>query len=531
MNDKKTGSFYTPLSLVKHMTKFAVEQGGVNSILEPSVGDGRFIKELEKYNCIIDAVEIDPQKIAYLRESNQQENVNLFNANFIEYSLKSTKKYNLIIGNPPYISKKGLSQKEKTLSIELMDFWGLPETLFQNLWVTFVLGALKLLDPNNGSIFFVLPFEFLQVNYAEKLRSFLESKFNTIEITTFRESVFPELDQDVCLVYMSNAVQVEPIVTYKTVTNITDFKLIDFSQIQRNKPIKKWSNAILNDNEIELLKQLSEKFTPVSHFGDISPGIVTGANDYFILDQNKVKNLKCDENTIPIIQKGSYLKKSLLIFTSEDFIFLKESHKKIWMLNLNNIEDTSFSDEINEYLTEGIEKKIHERYKCKRRKRWYDVPILRTGDLMFFKRYDKLPRLIVNDLGVYSTDVSYNIRLNPIYDSSSLAFCFYNSLTLTLSEFNGRFYGGGVAELVPSEFKSLVVPYMKIGRDEIIKLDSMMRNNAPSARIIDYVDSIVLKEVEPDALRELKKIREKYLIRRLKGAYNKEKVEVQRESI
>lgn len=60
--------------------------------------------------------------------------------------------------------------------------------------------------------FFVLPFEFLQVQYAEKLRIFLEKKFNTIEITTFEDRVFTDIEQDVCQVYFSNEEFAKPFI-------------------------------------------------------------------------------------------------------------------------------------------------------------------------------------------------------------------------------------------------------------------------------------------------------------------------------
>ena len=73
----------------------------------------------------------------------------------------------------------------------------------------------------------------------------------------------------------------------------------------------------------------------------------------------------------------------------------------------------------------------------------YVVPIVRNGDLFFFKRYDRRPRICVNEADIYTTDIAYNMRLNSAYDKESMAFCFYNSLTLTQCEFYGRYYAGG----------------------------------------------------------------------------------------
>ena len=517
MDNKQTGSFYTPEPLVEYMSKFAMERINAQRILEPSVGDGRFIEVLTGYGGSIDAVEIDLNKINEL-SINKPKNVELICANFIKYSLESDKKYNLIIGNPPYITKKVLAESEREISIELMKYWSLPESIFQNLWVSFVLGALKLLNHENGAIFFVLPFEFLQVHYAEKLREFLEGKFNLIEITTFKESVFPDIEQDVCLVFMTNLPGLEPIVKYTTVKNVEDFNPIEYSEIRRNKPLKKWSNSILNDDEIELLINLSKRYTKVSDLGDISPGIVTGANDFFIINNSEVEELSCKEFVIPIINKGSSVA-NMLLFSNDDFIELIESYKKVWLLNLADIDISNLAINLQDYLSKGLERELHKRYKCGKRKRWHDVPIIPSGDLMFYKRYNRFPRLIVNNASVFTTDISYNIRLTNKFDALSVAFCFYNSLTMTLCEYTGRFYGGGVGELVPSEFKSLRIPYKRIHKNSVKKLDRMLRENESIEEILKYVDSMVLSDLSRNELDLLKRIREKYLIRRLKGQY------------
>ena len=73
----------------------------------------------------------------------------------------------------------------------------------KNMWVAFVMAAVSCLDIG-GTIFFVLPMEFLQVQYAEKIRSFLEGYFDTIHILSFQERMFPEIEQESCLVYLTN---------------------------------------------------------------------------------------------------------------------------------------------------------------------------------------------------------------------------------------------------------------------------------------------------------------------------------------
>ncbi|WGE44753.1 hypothetical protein NYR65_01550 [Actinobacillus equuli subsp. equuli] len=81
------------------------------------------------------------------------------------------------------------------------------------------------------------------------------------------------------------------------------------------------------------------------------------------------------------------------------------------------------------------------------------------------KRSHEAPRLILNRLEAYTTDTAYRIKSNKFRDST-LVCCFLNPFTMILSELNGRFYGGGVLELVPSEIRNLYIPI-----DENIKFN------------------------------------------------------------
>lgn len=62
MDDKLTGSFYTPQKLIEYMAKYVSGRITPLSILEPSAGDGRFVPALSIFNCPITAVELYKEK-------------------------------------------------------------------------------------------------------------------------------------------------------------------------------------------------------------------------------------------------------------------------------------------------------------------------------------------------------------------------------------------------------------------------------------------------------------------------------------
>ena len=91
------------------------------------------------------------------------------------------------------------------------------------------------------------------------------------------------------------------------------------------------------------------------------------------------------------------------------------------------------------------------------------------------KRAHQTPRLIFNELEAYTTDTAYRIETKGLLEEK-LTFCFLNPLTAIFSEMEGRSYGGGVLELVPSEIRKLFIPIPEHITIDLIKLDTLVRN-------------------------------------------------------
>lgn len=523
LEDKLLGSYYTPFRTVRFMREYLEREHKIyGRVLEPSVGDGRFIDEFEKEKNLQSfvAVELIEEKVRHLRNKRYSERVEIVADDFLEFSEKTNEKYQLIIGNPPYINIKNMGDDSKERARELFEKCHLPSSLMQNMWVAFVLAAVSCLE-RDGTIFFVLPMEFLQVQYAEKIRLFLEEHFDTIHILSFKERMFPEIEQESCLVYLTNEFKNQPYINFKMYDKLDSDIPYYCSKIERNKPLKKWTNAILSDADIDLLNLIDSKYKKISEVCDASPGIVTGANNEFILTKEQVERLECHEFILPIIPKSNLLN-GQFILSWDTVQEIGEKGNRVYLLNLSRVDEKLLSQSLKEYLEVIGEKenaskiKLKNRYKCRNRKPWYGVPIVRNGDLFFFKRYDRIPRICVNEADIYTTDIAYNMRLNSAYDKGSMAFCFYNSLTLTQCEFYGRYYAGGVSELTPSEFKRLAIPYRKIDKNDIERLSEMFKENEDIDKIIAFVNSKTIeKEWEYKQILRLDEMRRKLMERRL----------------
>ena len=315
IEDKLSGSYYTPFRTVQFMKEYLVREHKIyRSVLEPSAGDGRFVDEFEKEEHIesFAAVELIEDKVRKLKDKGYSEYVKIVADDFLSFSEETKEKYQLIIGNPPYINIKNMEDDSKEKAKKICKKYQLPASLMKNMWVAFVLAAVSCME-RDGTIFFVLPMEFLQVQYAEKIRLFLEEHFDTIHILTFKERMFPEIEQESCLVYLTNEFKKQPYINFKMYARLDSDLPYYCSKIERNKPLKKWTNAILSDVDIDLLNLIDSKYKKVSEVCDASPGIVTGANYEFILTKEQVEQLECREFILPAIPKSNILNGQFLL--------------------------------------------------------------------------------------------------------------------------------------------------------------------------------------------------------------------------
>ncbi len=524
MDDKLSGSYYTPYEVIKFIYSYLEEeQKTFYNMLEPSVGDGRFIEVLLESSKVLKpsrivGVELYEDKTKYLEKKGYPCYVEIITSDFLYYSMACEERFDLIIGNPPYINIKNMGKKNLDSGRELCKELNLPESLIQNSWVAFVLASTKLIT-SRGVIFFVLPSEFLQVQYAERLRAFLEKKFNTIHILSFSERMFPEIEQEACLVYLTNEPQELPYISYRQFEKLSSETFTLESRIERNKPLKKWSNAILSDSDIDLLNQIANRYSFVSGLVDCAPGIVTGANNKFILTESEVREYECKDYVTPIVSKGVMAKNQFEI-NNALLEQLSQKNKKIYLLDLAGTVPSELPEALMSYLatvatTERNGIQIQNSYKCSKRKPWYAVPMVKSGKVVFFKRYDTCPRISTNPECIYTTDIAYNLQLNNGIDAESLVFCFYNSLTLAQCEFVGRYYAGGVSELTPNEFRSVSIPYRKIQAGDINVIKKMFADNVPLNDIITFVNSRTLNlDLDVAEIKQLNLIRTKLIKRR-----------------
>lgn len=156
-------------------------------ILDSGCGKGIFLKNLISSGFTnIDGIEIDPGLCDYLRSSFKD--IELYNDDFLIW--KSPKKYNVIIGNPPYSHYNSLPKKIQK------EVFSLTKTGESDIYYAFIVKSIELLR-ENGELIYIVPYQFFYNTHAEIVRKkilengYFEILIDLDEVRLF-EGEYPE---------------------------------------------------------------------------------------------------------------------------------------------------------------------------------------------------------------------------------------------------------------------------------------------------------------------------------------------------
>jgi hypothetical protein len=247
---------------------------------------------------------------------------------------------------------------------------------------------------------------------------------------------------------------------------------------------------------------------------------VTGANDFFSVDSETNTRFRLNDWTTPLLPRIRHA--TGLRYTVADHAETEASGAKAFLLDFSaDRPDPLLSEGPAMYLAAGEAADLPSRYKCRIREPWFRVPFIRAGRLMMSKRSHRFPRVVLNDAGVVTTDTIYRGTMSGFFQGreADLTAGFHNSLTLLSAEIEGRSFGGGVLELVPSEVGRLVVPMPQDFGAEVDRLDEIARAGSDEAdHLVHETDRLLTKAdigLNADMMDELAAARASLLQRRL----------------
>lgn len=502
---KLRGGYYTPLDLATFLVRW-VKEIKPTRVLEPSCGDGVFFEALAKAKGFkrasvvgFDIEEEESAKARFRARESGLTATTVHNGDFLQWALDQFiigDKFDAVIGNPPFVRYQYLPAQFQERAEQVFKQLNLPFTKHTNAWVPFILASMFLLRPG-GRLAMVVPAEIIHITHAQSLRSYLGRECRRLVIIDPEEIWFSDTLQGAVILLAEKAQAGEKAeglgiypVAGREFLRLSPSDVFNSPQSINGKTVQgKWTRALLNLETRDLFDEL-ENLPTVHYFNDIAKvdvGIVTGANKFFLVPNETVRTYHLEKWAHPMFGRSEHCPgvvyderqhaENAAKGNPTNFLWFRENEGRI---------DAA----AKAYIRQGELLDLHTRYKCRVRSPWYTVPSVYTTEIGMLKRSHDTPRLILNRLGAYTTDTAYRIRTRGIAAEKFVG-CFINPITALSAELEGRHYGGGVLELVPSEIERLLIPLPENAEVNLGELDAAVRA-LPAHEVLARQSRVVL---------------------------------------
>lgn len=502
----RMGQFATPTRLAVDILRYAKAQLGKSEkvrFIDPAIGTGSF------YSALLDVFpktrigvaigyEIDPHYGAPAAELWGDTGLDIRLEDFTEAEApEDAEKFDLLICNPPYVRHHHIvNGKKQRLKLRMQDACGVEINGLAGLYCYFLcLSHAWMRD--GGLAGWLIPSEFMDVNYGVSVKRYLLDKVTLLHIHRF----------DPNDVQFGDALVSSAVVWFRKEpppagheARFTYGGSLQRPKLDRLVPVEtlrrdpKWTRYPMKESH-------EAADGPVlSDFFNIKRGLATGNNSYFILSVEEIERrglpmeafkpilpsprylpddeVKADKKGNPILERRSFLLDPP--WTEEE---IRERYPKLWA-----------------YLEEGKTQGIAEGYLCRHRKPWYTqedrppAPYLCTYLGRSDKKNGRPFRFILNNS--QATAANVYLMLYPkllieraLQDRPELkrqAWVFLNEICPKAMLGAGRVYGGGLHKLEPRELGNVPARFLldllpnDSDRRGIDNLDSSPRHESPS---------------------------------------------------
>jgi predicted RNA methylase len=473
----RLGQFSTPGKLAKEIVRCAAALLPPRSkirFLEPGFGTGPFSSALlrvvrpSRIETMV-GYEIDPYYADPARKLWRGGRLRLRSADFTEARPPQTedRKFNLLICNPPYVRHHHLSQTQKVrLQASVYRHVRLRMNGLSGLYTYFV-ALSKAWMTRNGIGAWLIPSEFMDVNYGRILKDFLTQDVTLHRIHRFdtNDVQFGDALVSSAVLFLQNSpplknhkVRFSVGATIATPRSARDISTRDLQQV------RKWTGLAENGPVVR-----DKAGATLGDLFSIKRGIATGCNKFFILPEEQIAAKHLPQALFtPILPSPRDLDTNELM---ADLQGNPRIRKRLFLL-VCDLPEEEIRDKyppLFRYLQQGIEQAIHERYLSRHREPWYSqetrppAPFLCTYMGRATAKNSVPFRFILNHSKATATNVYLMLYPKPalakvLKDSPKVArpvwkaLCSLKKETLTNE---GRIYGGGLHKLEPRELANV----------------------------------------------------------------------------
>lgn len=476
----KLGQFATPTSLAREILLYSLiilgEERPIR-FLDPGLGTGSFFSALAhsiplSKIAVARGYEIDSSYVESAQEIWQDTPLEIVLDDFTQVTppVNEIDRFNLVICNPPYVRHHHIVNGEKSrLQNAVKSRCGISLSGLAGLYCYFLLLSHVWMQ-QDGIAAWLVPSEFMDVNYGKEIKQYLLRNVTLLKIHRFdpNEVQFKDaLVSSAVVLFRNSLPPPDHHVEFTYGGSLLAPKVSRLVSIKALEQEKKWTRfPTLDIRQNQPITRLSDIFT-------IKRGIATGCNSFFILNKEQLESYDLPQEVFrPILPSPRYLPSNEVASDEKGYPIVD---RPLFLLDCHASED-----EIREkypslwkYLETG-KPDISKRYLCKTRKKWYwqekrlPAPILCTylgrGDAKNGRTF----RFILNNSQAVAANVYLLLYPKPAIDRlisekpmilrgiwESL-----NTIRMSLMLEEGRVYGGGLHKLEPKELGNIDITEM-----------------------------------------------------------------------
>ncbi|MFN6393943.1 MAG: class I SAM-dependent DNA methyltransferase [Aphanizomenon sp.] len=454
------GQFWTPEWVTKAMVAYIAQD--TNLIFDPAAGKGAFLNALLQINPSINYYGIDIDEDILKDEIYQKNSCFVELRDFIKNPPQ--KKFNAIIANPPYIRHHRIDEKMKQflkeLFISITDFTIDGRAGYH---IYFFVQALNLLN-KNGKLAFIMPADTCEGIFAQKLWQWITKNYCLECVVTFDQNAtpFPKVDTNAIIFFIKKS---EPVQTIKWIkTNEANEELFNFvkSDFQDTNYISlEINNRDLQEALATGLSRPEQNNCDVKYhlndFAKVIRGIATGANDFFFLTRQQVKELAIPREFLKLAIGRT---KDVIgdKVTIEDIKKLQENNRPTILLSINS--ENNIPEPVANYLKKGEKLGLPNRPLLKQRKYWYRIEYREVPPILFAYLGRRNSRFIKNEAGV--VPLTSFLCIYPIYSDelyiTNLCQALNEPETIENLRLVGKSYGSGAIKVEPRNLDKVPIP-------------------------------------------------------------------------
>ncbi len=457
---RQDGAFYTPSELVSTMVDWALSRGP-DRVVDAGCGSGRFVAAAVRRDRARHVVAVDADPLATLMTraalaALDARSAQVCQADYTRLELPRIAGRTAFVGNPPYVRHHDLSPSTKAWATGTAERLGLRISGLAGLHALFYLATAAHAAPGDIGCF-VTSAEWLDVGYGSVLRQLLLDGLGAHSLQLIDPTAMPfESTQTTALVSCFIVGSRPSQISARKVHTLADLaRLEDGLSVPREAWLanERWSALFEEQGRSPHPDDAAP--TRLSVFARVHRGLVTGANDFFVLTRAHAQALGVAPWCVPAITDAREILDAGGV--------VRDLPERKLLLRIPRDVDRRNHPDLDRYLRvgempRGDKPAVADTYICSHRRPWWYVGAQQAAPIVASYMARRGPAFALNPDGLALINISHGLYPVAAMDAGQLQrLCQALNAGSTSFRGSGRTYQGGLEKFEPREMEALPV--------------------------------------------------------------------------